>query len=33
MEIKEAVHNDLLELLKLYTQLNNNAMPEVNERM
>lgn len=33
MEIKEAVHNDLLELLKLYTQLNNNAMPEINERL
>lgn len=31
MEIREAVEQDMHELLKLYTQLHDNTMPEINE--
>ena len=33
MEIREAKKEDLKQLLKLYTQLHNNDMPEFNDRL
>ena len=33
LEIREAGTNDLLQLLELYTQFNNNPMPEPSDRL
>lgn len=33
MEIREAVEKDMHALLKLYTQLHDNTMPEINEAL